>query len=396
MANIAWFIPQLIEGSGGHRTMLQHAAYLEKMGHTCTIYLEDKSGKTSGAEVIHKLFGLKFKDVIYDWNNAQPCDAAVATIWYSAPFVAALPFDCKRLYFVQDFEAYFNPVGDAYLMAENSYCYGLKPITIGRWLRYKLQNDFAVESYHFEFGANHNIYKRVPTIQKEKAVCFIYQPDKPRRCSRIGIEALGIVKHCMPDVKIYLYGSSINDNLWFEHENLGLLDLPKCNELYNKCSVGLCISSSNPSRIPFEMMNAGLPVVEVWRENNLYDFSEDAMLLCKQTPESIAAGIMKILNDADLAASMSSAGQKFMNGRTLETETEGFYKAFNCVMNEQAYTAAVISRSYNKPPFEAPLARPDIANTLTFAHQSLLKRIALRLPLFVRTPLSALYFKLKN
>ncbi|MDA4182763.1 glycosyl transferase family 1, partial [Escherichia coli] len=81
-------------------------------------------------------------------------------------------------------------------------------ITIGRWLRYKLQNDFAVESYHFEFGANHNIYKRVPTIQKEKAVCFIYQPDKPRRCSRIGIEALGIVKHCMPDVKIYLYGSS--------------------------------------------------------------------------------------------------------------------------------------------------------------------------------------------
>ncbi|XJJ04687.1 hypothetical protein AB2E24_18030 [Escherichia coli] len=87
MANIAWFIPQLIEGSGGHRTMLQHAAYLEKMGHTCTIFLEDKSGKTSGAEVIHKLFGLKFKDVIYDWNNAQPCDAAVATIWYSAPFV---------------------------------------------------------------------------------------------------------------------------------------------------------------------------------------------------------------------------------------------------------------------------------------------------------------------
>ncbi|VDA94099.1 hypothetical protein BANRA_03819 [Klebsiella pneumoniae] len=61
MANIAWFIPQLIEGSGGHRTMLQHAAYLEKMGHTCTIYLEDKSGKTSGAEVIHKLFGLNLK-----------------------------------------------------------------------------------------------------------------------------------------------------------------------------------------------------------------------------------------------------------------------------------------------------------------------------------------------
>ena len=396
MANIAWFIPQLIEGSGGHRTMLQHASYLEKMGHTCVIYLEDKSGKTSGTEVIHKLFGMKFKNVVYDWNNAQPCDAAVATIWYSAPFVAALPFDCQRLYFVQDFEAYFNPVGDAFLMAENSYCYGLTPITIGRWLRHKLHNDFSVESYHFEFGANNNIYKRIPAIKKEKSVCFIYQPDKPRRCSRIGIEALGIVKHCMPDVKIYLYGSSINDSLWFEHENLGLLDLAKCNELYNKCSVGLCISSSNPSRIPFEMMNAGLPVVEVWRENNLYDFNEEAMLLCKQTPESIAAGIMKILNDADLSDRMSSAGQKFMGGRTLETETEGFYQAFNNVMNGQQPTAEDISRSYSKSAFEAPLARPDIANTLTFSHQSLLKRVALRLPLFVRPPLRALYFKLKK
>lgn len=396
MANIAWFIPQLIEGSGGHRTMLQHASYLEKMGHTCIIYLEDKSGKTNSSEVIQKLFGIKFKNVVYDWNNAQSCDAAVATIWYSAPFVAALPFDCKRLYFVQDFEAYFNPVGDAYLMAENSYYYGLTPITIGRWLRHKLHNDFSIESYHIEFGVNNNIYKRIPAITKEKAVCFIYQPDKPRRCSRIGIEALGIVKHYMPDVKIYLYGSSNNDNLWFEHENLGLLDLAKCNELYNKCSVGLCISSSNPSRIPFEMMSAGLPVVEVWRENNIYDFSEEAMLLCKQTPESIAAGIMEILNDSDLSARMSGAGRKFMDGRTLETESKGFYYAFLNIINGQQPIAENIFHSYNKSAFEAPIASPDIANTLTFSHQSLLKRIALRLPLFARTPLRAIYFKLKK
>jgi len=396
MANIAWFIPQLIEGSGGHRTMLQHAAYLEKMGHKCTIYLEDKSGKVDGSKVIHKLFGLKFENVIYDWNSAQPCDAAIATIWYSASFVAALPFDCKRFYFVQDFEPYFNPVGDGYLMAENSYNYGLTPITIGRWLRHKLKNDFSVDSYHFEFGVNHKIYKRLPEIKKEKAVCFIYQPDKPRRCSRIGIEALGIVKHHMPDVKIYLYGSSIKDSLWFEHEHLGLLDLHECNELYNKSTVGLCISSSNPSRIPFEMMNAGLPVVEVWRENNLYDFSEQAMLLCKQTPESIAAGIMKILNDPQLAEQMGTAGMNFMAGRTLETETQGFYESFVSVINGQPKSEELIQRSYTHAAFEAPEVRPDIANTLTFAHQSLLKRIALRLPLFIRTPLTKLYFILKN
>lgn len=384
MANISWFIPQLIEGSGGHRTMLQHAEFLESKGHNCIIYLEDKSGKTEGCDLIFNLFRIRLKNVFYGWDKFQPCDVAVATIWYSAPFVASLPFDCKRLYFVQDYEAYFNPVGDSYLMAENSYSYGLIPITIGRWLRYKLKNDFSINAFHFEFGVNNKIYKRINTIPKQKAICFIYQPDKPRRCSRIGIEALGIVKHSMPDVKIYLYGSTIKENLWFEHENLGLLPLDSCNELYNKCAVGLCISSSNPSRVPFEMMQSGLPVVEIWRENNLYDFDHDAMLLCKQTPESIAEGLMKILNDDSLAKHMGESGEKFMAGRTLENENKGFYDAFLSAINNTDSVTTDLVRSYKKTPFETKNIRPDIANTLYNQNNNLMKRIYSKLPLSIK------------
>ena len=103
----------------------------------------------------------------------------------------------------------------------------------------------------------------------------------------------------MPKVKIYLYGSSqsAKGSIWFEHEHLGLLKLYDCNELYNRCAVGLCLSSSNPSRIPFEMMAAGLPVVELWRENNLYDLSPKAVSLSDQTPESLAEGILRLLAD---------------------------------------------------------------------------------------------------
>lgn len=107
-----------------------------------------------------------------------------------------------------------------------------------------------------------------------------------------------------------------------------MLSLDLCNELYNKCAVGLCISSSNPSRVPFEMMQSGLPIVEIWRENNLYDFDHDAMLLCKQTPESIAEGIMQILNNNSLASSMGVAGEKFMAGRTLEKKMKDFIMPF--------------------------------------------------------------------
>ncbi|NDE35572.1 MAG: glycosyltransferase family 1 protein, partial [Gammaproteobacteria bacterium] len=47
MAIISWLIPTLIDGSGGHRTILQHAAYLEEQGHRSRIYVEDFDQRSS-------------------------------------------------------------------------------------------------------------------------------------------------------------------------------------------------------------------------------------------------------------------------------------------------------------------------------------------------------------
>lgn len=65
----------------------------------------------------------------------------------------------------------------------------------------------------------------------------------------------------------------------FECKNLNIIPIKECNELYNKCKVGICMSASNPSRIPFEMMSAGLPVVELYKENNIYDLPDEGVLL---------------------------------------------------------------------------------------------------------------------
>lgn len=353
MAQIAWLIPRLIEGSGGHRTMLEHARALERQGHQCHLYLEGTHldpGK--GRQLVEQIFGYQFERVTFGWENIAPADAAIATIWYSAAVVRNLPFPCSKLYFVQDYEACFNPMGDAYLLAENSYLYGLTPVTIGRWLTHELASRFDVPAYHFDFGANLDIYRPLPAAQREPAVCFIYQPDKPRRCSRIGVEALGIVKHRMPAVKIYLYGSSPRErgNVWFEHEHLGLLSLEDCNALYNRCAVGLCLSSSNPSRIPFEMMAAGLPVVEMWRDNTLYDFPQEAVLLSNQTPECIAESILRLLDSPTVRATMSRAGTAFMTNRPLTMETTQFVEAVDRVLKGELPTLRSVERMYSAPP----------------------------------------------
>ncbi|TCV98284.1 glycosyltransferase family 4 protein [Biostraticola tofi] len=396
MAIISWFIPSLIKGSGGHRTMLQHAEYLESKGHVCHIYLEDETGIGQAADKIKSLFSLRFNNVFYGWNSATPSDICIATIWYSAAFVAALPFDCKRIYFVQDFEAWFNPMGDAYLMAENSYQYNLTPITIGRWLRHELKHRFNVYGYHFEFGANLSIYHPVGNIKKEKAICFIHQPDKPRRCSRLGLEALGIVKHRYPDVNIYLYGSDGKSDAWFEHTNLGLINLEQCNELYNRCRVGLCISSSNPSRIPFEMMAAGLPVVEIWRENNLYDFPPEAVLLANQTPESLAEAMIKVLADEDLNDKMSNFGAAYMLDRDLAIETQQFYDSINKIISGESTPTHDISRMYNIRPIKVPATRHDGMAAFNRVKPSLLRRVAMLLPPSLNGPLRKIYRFIKK
>lgn len=352
MAIIAWLIPDLIAGSGGHLTILQHADLLAKAGHHCILYAEANKyfSNASVKKQIKRLFDYEFENVEIGWDRVRPADLVFATIWYSAKIVRDLPFPCTKAYFVQDFEAYFNLLGDAFLMAENSYRYGLHPITIGRWLAAKLKHDFTFNATYFDFCADLTIYRKLPNIQREKSICFIYQPDKPRRCARIGIEALGIVKRQMPDVKIYLYGSKQKEQIWFDHEHLGLISLEECSCLYNRCSVGLCISTSNPSRIPFEMMACGLPVIEIYRENNLYDFPQDAVRLCESTPEALATGILQVLSNSSLGERMGQAGIEFMADRPLQQGFDQFLGAVNRLLQGESFEELTLQPLYQLPP----------------------------------------------
>lgn len=343
-ARIAWLVPSLIEGSGGHRTILQNISALEQRGHECHLYMEHHGPATGPqadaalADVREKLrawFGVNPGRVHLGWGVEEPCDMVFATAWYSAQAVADLPLSCPKAYFVQDYEAMFMPMGDGYLMGENTFDLGLTPITIGRWLTAKLAKEHGSSGTYFDFCADTNVYRPMG-VKRERAVAAIVQPEKPRRCPRLAIEALGIVKHFMPDVKVYIYGSKDPAHVWFEHTALGLLHVEGCNNLYNRCQVGLCISASNPSRVPFEMMASGLPVVDIHRENNLYDAPESAVLLAHQRPQDIARAIMDLLNDEKRRDAMSAAGVALMRERPLQRGYQQFVAAVEMVLAGRA------------------------------------------------------------
>lgn len=350
---IAWVIPHPGKGSGGHRTIIQNVNALIRAGYECDIYVEE-DGVSTG-EIV--------KEKINNWY--EPCTAGVyvgfdlkkeydlmfATGWQTIDFVRKLPAK-KKAYFIQDYEPWFFPMGDQYIITENSYRYGFLPVTIGKWLAHKMMSEFGTPAESFDFGADTKIYKPLENIEKENAICFVYQPEKPRRCDFIGLKALKLVKAMRPDTKIYLYGSSAEVNFDFECENLHIIPIEKCNELYNKCKVGICMSASNPSRIPFEMMAAGLPVVELYRENNIYDLPDGGVLLSEPTPEAIASSIVHLLDNPEECKKMSEFGTNYMKDYPLEKGFEQFLQAVEDMLQTDYNTAKEVKRTYNKEAFK--------------------------------------------
>lgn len=344
---IAWVIPFPGKGSGGHRTIIQNVNALIRHGYECDIFSEapEEMQDETVAKLIDEYYETCAANVYAGFNHREKYDLLFATGWQSLNYVQAMEAE-QKAYFIQDYEPWFFPMGDEYLNIENSYRLGYKPITIGKWLSAKMVKEFGNESQYFDFCADLDTYKRLDDVQKENAICYVLQPEKPRRGTTIALQALKVLKEKRPDVKIYLYGSSVKVDIPFEAEELGIIPVEECNKLYNKCKVGLCLSASNPSRIPFEMMAAGLPVVELYRENNLYDLPEGGVKLAESSPAGIAYTLMELLDDEESLKKMSSFGPKYMKDYPLEKGFQQFEEAVDRLINHEEIPVFNADQSY--------------------------------------------------
>jgi glycosyltransferase involved in cell wall biosynthesis len=381
MSLIAIMAPSPIRGSGGVARIYSFASALCKHGHQTDIYVFD-SGARSGADLsrdAENFYAVDGVRIIAGTKLDKEYDLIIATRWDTAKLVRDMPAH-KRAYLIQDFEACFNPVGDGTVLAENSYMYGLQSITYGRWLALKLHKEFGNSPYYLDFATDLTTF-RIKQPMKDRltqppTVCFIYQHDKPRRCPNLGIEALGIVKHLRPDVQLYFVGSNESPKLWYDYKNAGLLSTEALNDLYNRCHVGLCLSSSNPSCNAFDMMSAGLPSVELYRENNLFDIPSGGVLLAHQTPESLAEAILFLISSPAKLLEMSNFGIEYMKSRSADKEIRQFLSAIDDILegkDRKFDVAEALGQRFDGKAVVAPAYR----NPYVFQHiQSQLNRFS--------------------
>ncbi|MCA0045096.1 rhamnosyltransferase WsaF family glycosyltransferase [Celeribacter litoreus] len=365
-AEIAIYAPHPIWGSGGHRTIYNLAKALTHAGHNVHVLSEGRGEQYGYLEQELAGTGITTHDT---WQTPISPDVAIATIMHSASTVAALyGDDVQKFYLVQDNEAEFNMLSDGFVRGENSFAQGLQHLCVGHWLPHLIQTRFGSPAIGAGLGVDTTIYRPFDDIEKRKRIAVLYQPDKPRRMPELALEALRRVKLIHPDLEIVTYGSAPRPDLPFEFEHLGLVDdLAHLNGLYNSSPIGLCISLTNPSRIPFEMMAAGCIPVDVYRYNNLFDYSDGSALLAYQSPASLAAAFDHLLRNPDECAARREKSIEIAKMRTLRWETDIHVNAIEAVLRgEDLSQIPATGPSYNSPAFLAQrTTRPPCAASFT-------------------------------
>lgn len=328
-----WVTSLPTKGSGGHRTVLNHVNALLEAGFECDVYFlycQDKSPESIDKylESVNMRCGA---DICTSPGQLKPpYDLAFATIWDSAEIVAAVDSRVKA-YFAQDYEPWFFEAGsELEQAAEKTYHLGLKPVTIGKWLAHKIEEESGIPAEHYDFGVDTTVYSNLQQ-ERERAVCAVFQPEKPRRYSEMVLRVFERIRELAPDIELYAFGTDKTDPRLAKAgvTELGIVSITELNALYNRCTAGLCISRSNPSRIPFEMMASGLCVVEIDAENNRYDYPEDVVTLAELDEEKIAKALIDLVNSPEKSAEISRKGAEFMKPRSLEMENTQFVEAVN-------------------------------------------------------------------
>ncbi len=348
LKKVAWAIPLPLEGGGGIRTIFQNGSALEKNGFTCDYFILPSAHPNLDIEKIKRdvkaWFNVSAKKIQYLPEIPEGYDIVIATSNDTALF-AKLSDAPLKLYFIQDFEPDFYPMSDYRIDALNTYFLDLKPITIGKWLSRKIGSLINEKVLCTCFGVDLDIYFPAHH-EREHAVCALYQPSKERRLAKLVLEALALVHEVDPSIKLYIYGEKVEETSLPPYiENLSLLSREKTAELYNSCSLGLSFSSTNPSRIPFEMLACGLPVVEVAQDNGMYDFPEGAVSFSKPDPVSLATRVLMLMNNPDKLLNMQQEGIAFSRLYPEKLETDQFVKAVQTYLAEankiDSYRSAV-------------------------------------------------------
>jgi glycosyltransferase involved in cell wall biosynthesis len=295
---VNWVMSPPAETSGGHTTAFRLIRHLQARGHTCRVYFYDVAGGEFSyyESIVHRVYADPSTEVGNVFHGMKDADAVFATAWETAYPVYNATSAGKRFYLVQDFEPAFYPAGGTATLAENTYRMGFHGVTAGRWLAKLLDDRYGMRADAFEFGCDTDLYRFEG--KPRDGIVFYARPQAARRGFDLGVMALELFTARHPDIKIHFFGSKIG-NLHLDFVDHGRVIPAELNDIYNSCFAGLCLSMTNVSLVPHEMLAAGcIPVVNDADHNRMV-LDNGYVRYATATPHALAACLSEVVTHPD-------------------------------------------------------------------------------------------------
>jgi len=314
---ITMVMPEPVRGSGGHGKAVSLIHGLSQRGHDVALHFSPSLGEFSGPEAIREEFGL-YDNVVVTWGEKRlrPCDAVIATFWKTAYIVSAQS-GCAytKLYFIQDYEPLFYPIGDDHFQARGSYQLGLQNIAYGPWVRDRIKREMGIDSATIPFFIDRSIFYNDQTVRRAKDRLIVFaRPEMARRLWSLTKTAIELfIERSGFSGTIEFFGSSTKADVPFPCVRHEVLTPRQMANLFREGTLGIAISSTNLSMVPFEMMACGLPVVDIDydRKEINYGHARNAFLAAPN-PEALAETIQRAMADEITRRSVSENGLGFI------------------------------------------------------------------------------------
>lgn len=205
-----------------------------------------------------------------------------ANAWQTAEAVYLNKNSAKKIiYYIQDREEIFYP-NDINLQKNvlKTYKSEFEYHCITKYLENYFKTVYKLPNVKgFRMSADTSVYFNKKQ-ERENAVAIPYYKDiKPARLPRLVEQC--IEKFSNEGYKCYVFPfdySKGNEKVI----NIGNQTVTQLNDLYNKCKLGVIFSTSNPSRLGFEMYESGLKVIEYDCEFTKYDMPDDKFFKIKK------------------------------------------------------------------------------------------------------------------
>jgi O-antigen biosynthesis protein len=340
--HLAFVIPPFSVGSGGHNIIFQLVLRLELMGHTCSLWVDDpfNQRRHEWAAFMRGSIREHFAAVraplhkgFAHWHGA---DVVVATGWQTVYPALELGGVRARAYLVNDHEPEFYSTSVESVWAAETYRLGLYAICGSPWLR-----DLYVERYGgvgevFDYGVDHAVYRPLPVERRRDTVVFYCRSTTPRRAVALGVIALHELYRRRPDLRVVMFGERHPLPTPFPHEHLGVASPEELALVFSQATVGLCLSMTNYSLIPQEMLACGLPCVDLRGASAESVFGADGPVeLSAFDGDALAGHTQALLEDRELWERRSRAGLEFVAGRSWDHATEQVERALRSALRRR-------------------------------------------------------------